>query len=58
MFRIIAVCCLAAGVTAGCAENQRVTSGGYYCLVGTLDPCREHDGDGSCQLCPTSETAR
>ena len=53
MFRMIAVCCLAAGVTAGCADTQRVTSGGYYCFVGTEDPCPEHDGDGSCQLCPS-----
>ena len=57
MFRMIAVCCVAAGVTAGCAETQRVTSGGYYCLVGTEDPCSERDGDGSCQLCPSNTLA-
>lgn len=52
MFRLFAIGCLAASVTAGCADTQRVTSGGYYCFVGTEDPCPEHDGDGSCQLCP------
>lgn len=57
MFRMFAICCLAAGVTAGCADTQRVTSGGYYCFVGTEDPCPEHDGDGSCQLCPSDALA-
>jgi hypothetical protein len=57
MFRMFAICCLAAGVTAGCAGTQRVTSGGYYCFIGTQDPCPEHNGDGNCQLCPSDSLA-
>ena len=58
MFRMFAVCCLAAGMTAGCAETQRVTSGGYYCIAGTEQACPEHEGYGDCQLCPSSSLAQ
>jgi hypothetical protein len=52
MLRIIAVCLIAAGMTAGCANMQPVTSGGYYCITGTQVSCPEHEGYGDCQLCP------
>jgi len=52
MFRLIAVCLLAVGATVGCAETNRVASGGYYCTVGTQNPCPEHEGHGDCQPCP------
>jgi hypothetical protein len=52
MLRIIAVCLVATGMTAGCANLQPVTSGGYYCITGTQVSCPEHEGYGDCQLCP------
>jgi hypothetical protein len=58
MFRMFAIGCLAAGVTAGCADTQRVTSGGYYCFIGTEDTCPENNGDGNCQLCPSVSLAK
>jgi hypothetical protein len=57
LFRAIGVSCLAAGLTVGCASTTPVTSGGYYCMKGPLDSCPEHEGNGDCQLCPTSSIA-
>jgi hypothetical protein len=54
MVRAIAIGLLAAAMTAGCANTQRVTSGGYYCNVTTHEPCPEHEVYGDCQLCPRS----
>jgi hypothetical protein len=57
MFRLIAVCLLAAGATVGCAETHRVTSGGYYCTAGTQNPCPEHEVSGDCQPCPDASVS-
>lgn len=54
MWRVITVSLLAAGVTAGCAGMPRLTSAGYYCEVGTEEPCPSHEGSGDCQPCPSS----
>ncbi len=52
MLRSTIFCLLIAGLTAGCASPQRVTSGGYYCSAGTEMPCASHEGSGDCQPCP------
>jgi hypothetical protein len=52
MFRVITVCLLAASATVGCADTHRVTSGGYYCIVGTLSACPQYEASGDCQPCP------
>jgi hypothetical protein len=57
MFRIIALGVLAAGASAGCANFQPVTSGGYYCLTGTQTSCPEQEGYGDCQRCPSARLA-
>jgi hypothetical protein len=57
MFRIIALGALAAGVAAGCANFQPVTSGGFYCTAGTQRSCPEHEAYGDCQLCPSATVA-
>ena len=57
MFRIVAVSLLAAGTTVGCAGMHPVTSGGYYCIIGTQTSCPEHEGYGDCQLCPKASLA-
>jgi hypothetical protein len=57
MFRAIALCLLAAGATAGCADTHPVTSGGYYCKRGTTTPCPSHEVYGDCQACPSASVS-
>jgi hypothetical protein len=54
MVRAIAIGLLACAMTVGCANTQRVTSGGYYCSLGTQEPCPQHEAYGDCQPCPRS----
>lgn len=51
MFRVVAVCLLAAGVAIGCAS----TASSEYCLTGGGGYCSSLEGSGDCQPCPEVE---
>jgi hypothetical protein len=52
MLRVTAMCLLAAGAAAGCANLQSSSTAKGYCSTGSERSCPELHGEGDCQPCP------